>query len=55
MTYLISDVRPPVANKAQAAGIAASTNPGKGGNKKPGKGGLKDAKQGNILSFFKRV
>ncbi|CAD5178263.1 unnamed protein product [Musa acuminata subsp. malaccensis] len=47
--------RPPVANKAQAAGIAASTNPGKGGNKKPGKGGLKDAKQGNILSFFKRV
>ncbi|URE12481.1 DNA polymerase subunit Cdc27 [Musa troglodytarum] len=47
--------RPPVANKAQAAGIAASTNPGKGGNKKPGKGGPKDAKQGNILSFFKRV
>ncbi|RZS05482.1 hypothetical protein BHM03_00036012, partial [Ensete ventricosum] len=55
MTYLISDVRPPVANKAQAAGTGASTNPGKGGNKKPGKGGPKDGKQGNILSFFKRV
>lgn len=26
-----------------------------GGNKKPAKAGTKDAKQGNILSFFKKI
>lgn len=50
------DARPPVANKAQAPGNSAPLHPGgKGGNKKPGKGGSKDTKQGNIMSFFKRV
>ncbi|WOL02071.1 hypothetical protein Cni_G10790 [Canna indica] len=48
--------RLPVTDKAQPPGNSAPTNPvGKGGNKKPGKGGPKDAKQGNILSFFKRI
>ncbi|ONK80586.1 uncharacterized protein A4U43_C01F19490 [Asparagus officinalis] len=48
--------RPPLANKAQEAGRNAPTNPvSKAGNKKPAKGGGKDAKQGNILSFFKKV
>ncbi|XP_051126309.1 uncharacterized protein LOC127248133 [Andrographis paniculata] len=45
--------RPPVARKSPAIGIGAPANPsGKGGNKK---GGNKDPKQGNILSFFKKV
>ncbi|KAJ6853181.1 uncharacterized protein M6B38_251570 [Iris pallida] len=48
--------RPTVENKAPAAGTNTSTNPAsKPGNKKPAKGGGKDAKQGNILSFFKKV
>lgn len=48
--------RPPVANKAQAAGKVAPTRPGgKNASKKSGKGAPKDAKQGNILSFFKKV
>lgn len=48
--------RPPVANKAQAAGRNAPTNQAnRAGNKKPAKGGGKDGKQGNILSFFKKV
>lgn len=50
------DDRPSVANKAQASGKNAPTNQAsKAGNKKPAKGGGKDAKQGNILSFFKKV
>ncbi|XP_042439021.1 uncharacterized protein LOC122024455 [Zingiber officinale] len=48
--------RPPVVNKAQAPGKVAPTHPGgKNASKKSGKGGPKDAKQGNILSFFKKV
>lgn len=62
MTKNDSGNRPPVAaNKAQAAkaqpaGNNAPTNPtSKAANKKPAKGGAKDVKQGNILSFFKKV
>ncbi|XP_043699151.1 uncharacterized protein LOC122649952 isoform X2 [Telopea speciosissima] len=47
--------RPP-ATKSPAVGPAAPSNPaGKTGNKKAGKGGVKDPKQGNIMSFFKKV
>ncbi|XP_042477140.1 uncharacterized protein LOC122058582 isoform X2 [Macadamia integrifolia] len=47
--------RPP-ATKSPAVGAAAPSIPaGKAGNKKAGKGGVKDPKQGNIMSFFKRV
>ncbi|EXC05378.1 DNA polymerase delta subunit 3 [Morus notabilis] len=45
--------RPPAAKKSPAVGNTAPSNPtGKAGNKKTGN---KDSKQGNILSFFKRV
>ncbi|KAM7279227.1 hypothetical protein ACFE04_006361 [Oxalis oulophora] len=45
--------RPPVSKKSPAIRNTAPSNAtGKGGNKK---GGNKDPKQGNILSFFKRV
>lgn len=45
--------RAPLTKKSPAAGNGAPSNPGsKAGNKK---GGNKDPKQGNILSFFKRV
>ncbi|KAJ6751973.1 hypothetical protein OIU85_002396 [Salix viminalis] len=45
--------RAPPIKKSPAAGNGAPSNPGsKAGNKK---GGNKDPKQGNILSFFKRV
>ncbi|KAJ4949849.1 hypothetical protein NE237_014164 [Protea cynaroides] len=48
--------RPPATNKSPAVGGAAPSNPaGKAGNKKAGKGGVKDPKQGNIMSFFKKV
>ncbi|KAK6229272.1 hypothetical protein SCA6_018223 [Theobroma cacao] len=46
--------RPPAAKKSPALGNTAPSNPGgKAGNKKAGN--AKDPKQGNILSFFKRV
>ncbi|XP_040989136.1 uncharacterized protein LOC121236759 [Juglans microcarpa x Juglans regia] len=46
--------RLPATKKSPAMGNAAPSNPaGKAGNKKAGN--LKDPKQGNILSFFKRV
>ncbi|KAB1216429.1 DNA polymerase delta subunit 3 [Morella rubra] len=46
--------RPPAAKKSPATGNTAPSNPtGKAGSKKAGN--LKDPKQGNILSFFKRV
>jgi hypothetical protein len=39
-----------------AGASAASSIANKpGGNKKPAKAGAKDAKQGNILSFFKKI
>ncbi|KAM3696942.1 hypothetical protein ACB098_06G076400 [Castanea mollissima] len=45
---------PPAAKKSPTTGTTAPSNPtGKAGNKKAGS--LKDPKQGNILSFFKRV
>ncbi|KAL0289557.1 UNVERIFIED_CONTAM: hypothetical protein Scaly_2699300 [Sesamum calycinum] len=45
--------RPPVARKSPAVGNSAPANQaGKAGNKKAGN---KDPKQGNILSFFKKV
>ncbi|XP_015866301.2 uncharacterized protein LOC107403900 [Ziziphus jujuba] len=45
--------RPPAAKKASAVGNTAPSNAtGKTGNKKAGN---KDSKQGNLLSFFKRV
>lgn len=45
--------RAPQTKKSPAAGNGAPSNPGsKAGNKK---GGNKDPKQGNILSFFKKV
>eukprot|EP00262_Sarcandra_glabra_P018094 TRINITY_DN6405_c1_g1_i2.p1 TRINITY_DN6405_c1_g1~~TRINITY_DN6405_c1_g1_i2.p1 ORF type:complete len:437 (-),score=115.48 TRINITY_DN6405_c1_g1_i2:139-1449(-) len=48
--------RLPPANKAPALGSTGPSNPvGKAGNKKTAKGGGKDAKQGNILSFFKKA
>ncbi|XP_058095507.1 uncharacterized protein LOC131240959 isoform X1 [Magnolia sinica] len=48
--------RPPAANKAPASVNTAPSNAvAKAGNKKMAKGGGKDAKQGNILSFFKKV
>ncbi|KAM7495379.1 hypothetical protein LguiB_029988 [Lonicera macranthoides] len=48
-----TDNRPPVVQKSPTAGGTAVSNPsGKGGNKKAGN---KDPKQGNILSFFKKV
>lgn len=46
--------RPPAAKKSPTTGTTAPSNQtGKAGNKKAGS--LKDPKQGNILSFFKRV
>ncbi|OAY81625.1 DNA polymerase delta subunit 3 [Ananas comosus] len=46
--------RPTAANKRQAA--VSSNLPSKtAGNKKPAKAGGKDAKQGNILSFFRKI
>ncbi|XP_015578067.2 uncharacterized protein LOC8288260 isoform X1 [Ricinus communis] len=45
--------RAPVAKKSPAVGSGASTNTG--GNAGNKKGGSKDPKQGNLLSFFKRV
>ncbi|XVF78952.1 hypothetical protein PTKIN_Ptkin14bG0179800 [Pterospermum kingtungense] len=46
--------RPAAAKKSPAVGSTAPSNPGgKAGNKKAGNS--KDPKQGNILSFFKRV
>ncbi|XP_022717324.1 uncharacterized protein LOC111275940 isoform X4 [Durio zibethinus] len=46
--------RPAAAKKSPAVGSTAPSNPGgKAGNKKTGN--AKDPKQGNILSFFKRV
>lgn len=48
--------RPPASNKAPALGSTAPSNTaGKAGNKKMAKGSGKDSKQGNILSFFKKV
>ncbi|XP_039126584.1 uncharacterized protein LOC120262515 [Dioscorea cayenensis subsp. rotundata] len=49
--------RPPTANKAPAASSNSLSNAAtnKAGNKKTAKGGGKDTKQGNILSFFKKV
>ncbi|XP_072982826.1 uncharacterized protein [Typha latifolia] len=49
--------RPCMPSKAQTTGKGDKPNPvGKTtGNKKPAKGGGKDAKQGNILSFFKKL
>ncbi|KAI3457615.1 hypothetical protein Pfo_014278 [Paulownia fortunei] len=45
--------RPPVARRSPAVGNTAPANQaGKAGNKK---GGNKDPKQGNIMSFFKKV
>lgn len=45
--------RPPAAKKSPTVGSTTPSNPtGKAGNKKTGN---KDPKQGNILSFFKRV
>nr|DAD37778.1 TPA_asm: hypothetical protein HUJ06_008419 [Nelumbo nucifera] len=45
-----------VAKSASGGSVTAPSNPAsKAGNKKTGKAGVKDAKQGNILSFFKRV
>ncbi|GMI90001.1 hypothetical protein like AT1G78650 [Hibiscus trionum] len=46
--------RPAAAKKSPAVGTTAPSNPGgKAGNKKAGN--AKDPKQGNILSFFKKV
>jgi len=46
--------RPPAAKKSPAIGNTVPSNQtGKAGNKKAGSS--KDPKQGNILSFFKRV
>ncbi|OVA12415.1 DNA polymerase subunit Cdc27 [Macleaya cordata] len=56
-TTVTAENRPPAAKKSPALGSSAPSNPvSKAGAKKTGKGGgVKDAKQGNILSFFKRV
>ncbi|GLT72423.1 hypothetical protein SLA2020_443600 [Shorea laevis] len=45
--------RPPAAKKSSAVGSTAPNPGSKAGNKKAGK--AKDPKQGNILSFFKKV
>ncbi|KAJ0977381.1 hypothetical protein J5N97_012855 [Dioscorea zingiberensis] len=48
--------RPPMVNKAPASSNSALSNAAnKAGSKKTAKGGGKDNKQGNILSFFKKV
>lgn len=48
--------RPSASNKGPALGSTAPSNTaGKAGNKKMAKGTGKDSKQGNILSFFKKV
>ncbi|KAF5190609.1 Dna polymerase delta subunit like [Thalictrum thalictroides] len=48
--------RPTGAKKSPAFASKAPSNPvGKAGAKKAGKGGVKDGKQGNIMSFFKKV
>ncbi|KAL6506865.1 hypothetical protein OROHE_022302 [Orobanche hederae] len=44
--------RQPVAKKSPAVNTGPSNQAGKGGNKKTG---IKDPKQGNIMSFFKKV
>ncbi|KAL5989776.1 hypothetical protein ACLOJK_010670 [Asimina triloba] len=52
------DNRPPAPNKAppnKASANTASNTVAKAGNKKTAKGGGKDSKQGNILSFFRKV
>ncbi|KAL1821381.1 hypothetical protein ACET3Z_016250 [Daucus carota] len=47
-----TNTRPPAPKKSPAVGLVAPSNPvSKAGNKK----GAKDPKQGNILSFFKKV
>ncbi|XP_068643158.1 uncharacterized protein [Aristolochia californica] len=51
-----NSIKPPAANKVLPLATSAPTKVGhKAGNKKTGKGGMKDAKQGNILSFFKKI
>jgi DNA polymerase delta subunit 3 len=52
--YWVYESRPPAAKKSPAIGNTVPSNQtGKAGNKKAGSS--KDPKQGNILSFFKRV
>ncbi|KAG4204358.1 hypothetical protein ERO13_A04G043100v2 [Gossypium hirsutum] len=53
-TVTNTNSRPAVAKRSPAVGTTAPSNPGgKTGNKKAGN--AKDPKQGNILSFFKKV
>ena len=48
------EFRPPATKKSPALGSTAPSNTaGKAGNKKGGN--VKDPKQGNIMSFFKKV
>ncbi|XP_077227771.1 DNA-directed DNA polymerase [Tasmannia lanceolata] len=48
--------RPPATKKAPASASTAPSNPvGKAGNKKTSKAPVKDAKQGSLLSFFKKA
>ncbi|KAI3982396.1 hypothetical protein MKX01_041234 [Papaver californicum] len=55
-TTVSPENRPPAAKKSPALGSNAQSNPvSKAGAKKTGKGAAKDAKQGNILSFFKKA
>lgn len=51
---LVYEFRPPPAKKSPAVGNTGPSNAtGKAGSKKAGNS--KDPKQGNIMSFFKRV
>ncbi|XP_026385913.1 uncharacterized protein LOC113281400 isoform X1 [Papaver somniferum] len=55
-TTVSPENRPLAAKKSPALGSIAQSNPvSKAGAKKTGKGAVKDAKQGNILSFFKKA
>lgn len=54
LVYVFSLFRAPAIKKSPAMGSTAQSNTGsKAGNKKAGNS--KDPKQGNIMSFFKRV
>ncbi|RZC67812.1 hypothetical protein C5167_011492 [Papaver somniferum] len=55
-TTISPENRPLAAKKSPALGSIAQSNPvSKAGAKRTGKGAVKDAKQGNILSFFKKA
>lgn len=54
--YNMIKFRYPTSMKTVASDTSGTTSiSSKAGNKKTSKGGVKDSKQGNILSFFKKI